>query len=567
MDKLKELTGRFEAQPDADTACQIGDEYLKSGQRVQANTYYARALEMAPGHPGVHLGLGRLALDTNKIDLALTYLTKAARLDKNSPDILNELGVCYGRKDMWDAAETVWSRALEIHPGHGKSIFNLGLLYQRTGRDSDALELLTSAYQGGVVDPAVLNLLGQVYLKSGDQAKAVEVWRKSLDVNPDQTEIHRELIEIEGVSVPKVELGGARPAPDKAPATPDAAVADLFLKHVAPEDRPKKAGFNVLIYSDFNIAGQLTKLMRALNAHTPHKARCVIFQDDFLQYDRDIILQDQQGRPLLSDLKEVYDLVTQADFFHIGRQAVNLPGLDFDQILNERNCLMQYFGSDLRLNHERLFLWHLKKNIPALVGYGWTLAFPLPLRYYHVQQFFDPASFSRVDRLKPGDVIRVVHAPTNREIKKTALFLEVMARLQKEFRVEVDVVEGVSNKVCLNRKARGHITYDEMGTPTFGLNSVESMAMGHVSLSSVNPHVLSYFPDCPIVRITEDTLEPLLRRLLTDIDLINNIGDMSYAFIRRHFNEKLSAIRFSNLYNGIKYGFFHCDPGLPYGVG
>ncbi|MBF0498195.1 MAG: hypothetical protein HQK58_16725, partial [Deltaproteobacteria bacterium] len=124
---------------------------------------------------------------------------------------------------------------------------------------------------------------------------------------------------------------------------------------------------------------------------------------------------------------------------------------------------MQYFGSDLRLNHERLFLWHLKKNIPALVGYGWTLAFPLPLRYYHVQQFFDPAPFSRVDRLNQGDAVRVVHAPTNREIKKTALFLEVMARLQKEFRVEVDVIEGVTNKVCLNRKARGHITYDEMG--------------------------------------------------------------------------------------------------------
>lgn len=341
---------------------------------------------------------------------------------------------------------------------------------------------------------------------------------------------------------------------------------DPYLRHIPPEAIASKTGLNVLIYGDMNIAGQLTSVFRALNAHTPHKARCLIVQDDYLQYDRDLIILDQDRNQVINDFSEIHELVQKADFFHIGRQPVNLPGLNFDGIINENNSLVQYFGSYLRMNHERLFLWHMKNNISALVGYGWVLAYPLPRRFYHIEQFFDPTPFERVPKLKPGDKIRVVHAPTNRSIKGTDHFLAVMNRLQSSFNVDVDIIEGVSNSACMERKANGHITFDEMGTPTFGLNTRESMAIGHACLSSVNPHVLSYLPDLPVVRITPETLEPLMTRLLSDTELINRIGDMSLEFVRRTYNSRLNAIKLGHLYDGIKKGFFHTNPGLPAGI-
>lgn len=446
-------------------------------------------------------------------------------------DAYNNLGViAFTTQDVQGAVQ-FFSKALEIDPSYKQATINLSAALQASGELPRAICLLEKALRIHPGDPDLQELLHKI------QARA----ERSGGKHPAQALRS---------SLQKDVLRGA-------------GSEDPYLKLVDKDAASRKTGFNVLIYADMNIAGQLTQLCRALNRYTPHKARCVIYQDDYLHYDQDIVVLDEHRRPVVSDFSEVRELVRRADIFHIGRQALNLPGVDFGEVLHQHNCLVQYFGSDLRLNHEKLFLWHLKKSIPALVGYGWTLSFPLPMKFYHIQQFFDPSPFTRVERLKPGDPVRVVHAPTNRAIKKTDLFLEIMGRLQKEFNVEVDVIEKVPNQECMARKQQGHITYDEMGTPTFGLNSIESMAMGHVCLSSVNPHVLSYFPDTPVVRITEDTLEVMLRKLLADVELINRIGDLSYEFVRRHYNVKVSATRFSHLYSGIKHGYFHCDPGLP----
>lgn len=451
--------------------------------------------------------------------------------DPRSRDAYNNLGViAFARQDL-QGALGFFFKALEIDPSYKQATINLS---------------------------AVLHA-------SGDLPRAISVLEKALRIRPGDEDLQEVLKTIQaceprsGVKNPAQALRS--PVQKDFPRGADN--KDPFLRLVDQDAVSRKTGFNVLIYADMNIAGQLTQLCRALNRYTPHKARCVIYQDDYLHYDRDIVVRDEHGRLLVSDFSEIQELVRRADIFHIGRQALNLPGVDFSHVLHQHNCLVQYFGSDLRLNHEKLFLWHLKKSIPALVGYGWTLSYPLPMKFYHIQQFFDPSPFKRVKWLKPGDRVRVVHAPTDRAIKRTDLFLEIMSRLQKEFNVEVDVIEKVSNQECMARKQQGHITYDEMGTPTFGLNSIESMAMGHVCLSSVNPHVLSYFPDTPVVRITENTLELMLRKLLGDVELINRIGDLSYEFVRRHYNVKTSAIRFSHLYSGIKHGYFHCDPGLP----
>lgn len=447
-----------------------------------------------------------------------------ASVQPDNPQAHNTVGVCLVNTGELPQAQTAFEKALQLDPNSQSLLANLGKVHLKQEVPAQAESYLRKAWQQGGSDPnsPLLALLNQCKDQMSQQAP--------------------------------VEAG-------KWPGTSD----DPFLKLVPQELRKNKSGLNVLIYADFNIAGQLTRLCRALNRYTPHKARCIILQEDFLAYDKDIIVKNKEGQQIVTDFSEIQNLVKKADFFHIGRQAIDLPGIQFSSILREDNCIVQYFGSFLRLNHQKLFWWHLKKNIAALSGWGWIQSFPLHRKFYHIQQFYDPDQFERVPRLKPGQKVRVVHAPTNREFKQTDEFLGVMKRLQSRFNVEVDIIEGVPNQECLHRKSLGHITYDQMGTPNFGLNSVESMSMGHVCLSSVNPHVLSYLPDAPVVRVTSETLEPLLVKLLSDNELINRIGDLSYDFVRRHYDEERSAVRVSHLYNGIKYGFFHCDPGLPLG--
>ena len=63
-----------------------------------------------------------------------------------------------------------------------------------------------------------------------------------------------------------------------------------YLKLIPKEKHKEKTGMNICIVCDYNIAGQLTRLMRAINKYSPHKARCIILRDDYMSYDRDVIL-------------------------------------------------------------------------------------------------------------------------------------------------------------------------------------------------------------------------------------------------------------------------------------
>jgi tetratricopeptide (TPR) repeat protein len=494
-------------------------------------------------------------INQKQLDAVLNLLEKfLATEEGKDAKALMELGEALLRAQAAAGAEKVFTRLIDLENTNGPAHNLLGIAKIMQGDGPGAEKALRGAVELLPQDRPSLNNLAKVLILKKDWGQALSYLDKAWQISGQSPNAP----EIELINSCRSQLGQK---PQNLPR--DLSGQDPFLKLTPPEKHASKNGLNILIYADFNVAGQLTKLCRALNQYTPHKARCIIVQDDYLQYDRDIILRDQTGRQVVQDFSEIQELVKKADFFHIGRQAVNLPNLDFNRILNEKNCLVQYFGSHLRMNHKRLFLWHLKRNIAAVVGYGWTQAFPLHRKFYHIQQFFDPSPFKRVPRLKKGDTIRVVHAPTNREVKRTADFVAAMEPLVREFNVEMDIIEGVGNEACLARKAKGHITYDEMGTPTFGLNSVESMAIGHVALSSVNPHVLSYMPDTPVVRITQESLGPMLRRLVSDHELVNAIGDRSFEFVRNHYNEERSVTQFAHLYNGIKYGFFHCDSGLP----
>lgn len=447
-----------------------------------------------------------------------------------------------------DEAERCFQQILDAEPGHSEALNNLGVLAWSRGDESAAIERFVHAVEGEPFHRASLVNLADVMVAVGQAALAVPLLDRYLAEHPDDVELRATRARCED---PHAET----PADD-----------DPYMARVRPELRASKTGMNVLVFADWNTAGQLTRLADALNQYTRHKARCVILYDDFLQYGRDVLVYDGGKTPAQGVLDEVATLVKRADFFHVGNEPIDLPGIPLRSLVNGRNCLCQYFGSHLRTNSERLFLWHTKTDIAALVGFGWTLKFPLPRRFYHIQQFMGAFDDWRVAPLEAGQTVRIVHAPTNRKIKKTDVFLAAVERIARDHPIEVDVIEKTPHDECMARKRVGHICYDEMGTPTFGLTSVESLTMGQVCLSSVCGYVRSYFPDLPLVRVTEETIEPILRRLVQSPALVNRIGDLGYEWVRRHYNAETSAKRFGHLYEGISNGFFHTTPGLPDGL-
>jgi glycosyltransferase involved in cell wall biosynthesis len=89
---------------------------------------------------------------------------------------------------------------------------------------------------------------------------------------------------------------------------------------------------------------------------------------------------------------------------------------------------------------------------------------------------------------RPDDgAFRIAHAPTNRPIKGTDALIAAVDRLREVgVKVELDIIEGVKNVRCLERKARADVFVDQL-LLGYGANAVEAWGMGIPVIAGVQP--------------------------------------------------------------------------------
>lgn len=294
---------------------------------------------------------------------------------------------------------------------------------------------------------------------------------------------------------------------------------------------------NICILSDYNIAGGLTALMRGINKYSEHNARCIIWHNDHFNYDEDIIL-DECG----DNFAEACQIVHNADFFYFGRFVFNFPGANIISLINPSNCLVAYFGSELRNNSETFNKFHKKTNIKALTGSDFTITPLLAQSFYHIQNYFTPLGDMDEKEIpkaeKPKDIIRIAAGSAGSKKKGYDILDTTIKKLKSEgLPVELDIISGISNKECLKRKQKAHITFTSL-FGGWGLSGVESMWLGHPVVSCIDPFVLSLYPDQPTVIVDKDNLYEELKILITNPEKITEIGQQSKNFAKKHFSTK-----------------------------
>jgi tetratricopeptide (TPR) repeat protein len=85
--------------------------------------------------------LGRFYLLQKNFSRAISLLESAGQQFGLRPELHNDLGVAYlesGGSVQWRRAEEEFRRALEIDPGFEEAAFNLAIVYERIGTDSQA---------------------------------------------------------------------------------------------------------------------------------------------------------------------------------------------------------------------------------------------------------------------------------------------------------------------------------------------------------------------------------------------------------------------------------------------
>jgi tetratricopeptide (TPR) repeat protein len=166
----------------------------------EAAAIYRELIEDDPDNVQLQYELASVLNEAKKNDEAEKILRKCIeRLSKvpTHPEdrelratVLNHLGYMFAEQGKnLDEAERLLTEALDLQPRAGFIVDSMGWLKFQKGDTDQALDLLKKASDYSNEDPTIYDHLGDAYAKSGDREKAVECWRASLRLNPDQADV------------------------------------------------------------------------------------------------------------------------------------------------------------------------------------------------------------------------------------------------------------------------------------------------------------------------------------------------------------------------------------------
>ena len=137
--------------------------------------------------------------------------------------------------------------------------------------------------------------------------------------------------------------------------------------------------------------------------------------------------------------------------------------------------------------------------------------------------------------------ILIAHATTDRLVKGTKHVIAAVDELKNAgYPVRLGLIEDVPHDRAMEIYRTSHIAIDEVVQGSYGLFSVELMALGKPVVAYLDPLYQQLRPDLPIVNATPLTLAEKLRMLVEDQMLRIQLGERGREYVeRRHATERI----------------------------
>lgn len=202
-----------------------------------------------------------------------------------------------------------------------------------------------------------------------------------------------------------------------------------------------------------------------------------------------------------------------------------------------RNCINRIFR-----NVECIIL-HDSELRKYLVNYSGDVAY-IPLRL-DIDQFLphypDPENKKIV----------IVHAPTNREGKGTKFVTEAIERLKEKYEFEFILVEHKTNDEAKEIYKKADIVIDQLRGGTYGVLSIESMAMGKPVICYVSDTMKKDFPDeLPIVSASIYDVGEKIEKLILNGELRYELGIKGRKYAECYHDYRYDTMLLREIYKG-----------------
>ncbi|MFP4144408.1 MAG: tetratricopeptide repeat protein [Phycisphaeraceae bacterium] len=175
----------------------LASAYLQQGRARQAIPYAEQAVEQNPEDQAAWANLAAAYSVAEQWEKAVDAYRQALDLGESAPQLLLGLADAHINLENYQRAEAVLNSLLRQRP-NVTAYERLGYIRFKQGRFDAALEAYRSALEQDSDDPASLNGLGvslmTQYLQGGREndalrREAVDAWRRSLKIRPNQPQI------------------------------------------------------------------------------------------------------------------------------------------------------------------------------------------------------------------------------------------------------------------------------------------------------------------------------------------------------------------------------------------
>ena len=142
-----------------------------------------------------------------------------------------------------------------------------------------------------------------------------------------------------------------------------------------------------------------------------------------------------------------------------------------------------------------------------------------------------------------------MHAPTNPDFKGTRPIEAALEALQGEYDFEYRRIEKMNHEEAIKLYRHADLIVDQILCGSYGLLSVESMALAKPVITYIRDDLLETFPpELPIVSANPDTIKETIASLLEDASLRRELGLRGRAYVEKYHAKEVVTDQLERIY-------------------
>jgi glycosyltransferase involved in cell wall biosynthesis len=332
-----------------------------------------------------------------------------------------------------------------------------------------------------------------------------------------------------------------------------------------------------VLHAPVNIAGQASIIAKAQETLGVTND-VLIYSQNVFNYECDINLNLNEKSTFMKIISLLINFIKclfkyNIFHFHHGESLLPLINIDLPILkLFRKKVIMHYWGAEMRqtdiaVNYTHFDMDELndifdsakddkkRKKINRFNKYvdifivGDYSGLPYLPNTVVIKQAIDLTRFEFVGCDINREVVKIVHAPSDRRIKGTKYILPVIEKLEKEgYNLDFILVENKTNKEALEIYKEADIVIDQLLLESYGIFAVECMALGKPVLCRIDEKLIKYYSNLPLLGTDPNNLYDNLKLLIENPNLRQELGEKGRKYVEEVHDAKKIAKQLIELY-------------------